>query len=163
MHLSDATLRRHRAQVFDYLRKRTGSPELAEDLTQEVFETAAAHLHRLDSEETILAWLYRVARNRLIDEARRRGRRPQLVALDIDSVDGPIEYDAQLGAAIRRASLRLSAADGELLGLRLLVGCPFAEVARRLGITEGAAKMRYLRALHGLRDELAKEGVTDAD
>jgi RNA polymerase sigma-70 factor (ECF subfamily) len=104
MPLSDAALRQHRAQVFKYLRRRTASDELAEDLTQEVFEAAAAHLETLDGAKPLLAWLYRVAHNRLIDELRRGERRPHLVALDADTLPEPagLEFGADVAAAIRR-------------------------------------------------------------
>jgi len=163
MPLSDAALRQHRAQVFKYLRRRTGSDELAEDLTQEVFETAAAHLGALDAAKPLLAWLYRVAHNRLIDELRRRERRPLLVALDADALPEPasLEFGAEVAGAIRRASMRLTDRDREILGLRLFAECSFAEVAHRLRINEPAAKMRYVRALRCLRAELEQEGVTN--
>jgi DNA-directed RNA polymerase specialized sigma24 family protein len=73
--VADAALRRQRAQVFRYLRRRTGSDELADDLTQDVFLAAAAHLARLELGESPLAWLYTVAKSRLVDEARRASLR----------------------------------------------------------------------------------------
>lgn len=161
--LSDAALRRHRAQVFQFLRRRIDSDELADDLTQEVFERAAAHLGSLDDSRPLLAWLYRVASNRLIDEIRRRQRRPQVVVLDEeDAPAAPVEFGPELGAAIRRASLRLPECDRKILGLRLFAGCSFAETAAQLKITEAAAKMRYLRALRTLCAELEQEGVSNA-
>jgi RNA polymerase sigma factor (sigma-70 family) len=162
MPLSDATIRQHRAQVFKYLRRRAPSDELADDLTQEVFETAVAHLGALDQSQPLLAWLYRVAQNRLIDELRRVERRPVLVALDADALAEPArEFGVDVAIAIRRASMRLTDRDREILGLRLFAECSFGEVARRLHINEPAAKMRYVRALRSLRAELEQEGVTN--
>jgi RNA polymerase sigma-70 factor (ECF subfamily) len=130
MHLSDAAIRRHRTQVFQYLRRHTGrDDDLAEDLTQDVFESAAAHLDKLDSQPPVLAWLYRVARNRFIDELRARERRPHIVPLDDESLHTDSEFNPLLGAAIRRASLRLPDSDREILGLRLFAGHSFADVA----------------------------------
>ena len=161
MRLSDAAIRSHRTQVFQYLRRRTGrDDDLAEDLTQDVFESAAAHLDQLDSRKPVLAWLYRVARNRLIDELRAREHRPHIVPLDDESLHAESEFSPLLGAAIRRASLRLPDSDREILGLRLFAGHSFADVANHLDLTEPAAKMRYVRALRKLRDELEQEGVS---
>jgi DNA-directed RNA polymerase specialized sigma24 family protein len=61
--------------------------------------------------------------------------------------------------ALRRASLRLSAPERRLLGLRLFAGKSFQDIAAELGSTEAAAKMRYLRAARSLRSELEKEGI----
>lgn len=157
---TDAAFRRHRAQVFRYLRRRTGSDELAEDLTQEVFLAAAEHLARLDSERPVLAWLYRVAQNRFLDELRRTRRRPRPLSLDVVSEQAESDFRPEIASALRRASLRLSESERELIGLRLFTESSFADVAARLGISEPAAKMRYLRALRALRAELEKEGIT---
>jgi RNA polymerase sigma-70 factor (ECF subfamily) len=159
MHISDAAIRLHRAQVFRYLRRRAGSDDLADDLTQDVFASAAAHLGQLQSDGPLLAWLYRVAQNRLVDEMRARDRRPHLVALTDEASQSEAEFGPLIGAAIRRASVRLAEGDREILGLRLFAGESFAVIANHLNVAEPAAKMRYVRALRRLRDELEKEGV----
>jgi RNA polymerase sigma-70 factor (ECF subfamily) len=157
---SDAAYRRHREQVLRYLRRRTGSDELAEDLTQDVFLSAAEHLSHLDNDRPVLAWLYVVARNRLIDEARRVRPRPRVVSLDAAPEEwSELDYRPEVGQALRRASLRLSERDRELLGLRLFGERSFAAIAARLGISEPAAKMRYMRVLRTLRAELEREGI----
>lgn len=157
---TDAQYRSQREQVFRYLRRRTRSDELADDLTQDVFESAAAHLAGLDTERPLLAWLYTVARNRLIDEARRSRPRPRIVSLDAaPEAQGELEYRPEVAQVLRRASLRLSGPDRELLALRLFGERSFATIAARLGISEPAAKMRYLRLLRDLRAELEKEGI----
>jgi DNA-directed RNA polymerase specialized sigma24 family protein len=46
-----------------------------------------------------------------------------------------------------------------VLALKLLRGLRFAEVGTELGVTPAAAKMRFVRALRALREELGKEGV----
>ncbi len=158
MQLSDAAIRLHRAQVFRYLRRRTGSDDLADDLTQDVFASVAAHLGQLEGERPLLAWLYRVARNRLVDEIRQRDRHPRLVALTAEAAS-ETEFGPLIGAAIRRAALRLSEGDREILGLRLFAGESFAAIANHLNVAEPAAKMRYVRALRRLRHELEQEGV----
>jgi RNA polymerase sigma-70 factor, ECF subfamily len=160
MQLSDAAIRLHRAQIFRYLRRRTESDELADDLTQDVFASAAAHLGHLQSDRPLLAWLYRVAHNRLVDEIRARDRRPRLVELTGEATtETEAEFGPLVAAAIRRASLRLDEGDREILGLRLFAGETFAEIANHLNVSEPAAKMRYMRALRRLRHELEKEGV----
>lgn len=157
---SDAVYRRHRDQVLRYLRRRTESHEVAEDLTQDVFVAAAAHLSRLDTERPLLAWLYTVAQNRLIDEARRARPRPRIVSLDaVPEARSELEYRPEVAQALRRASLRLSGPDRELLAQRLFGERSFSAIAARLGISEPAAKMRYLRLLRSLRAELEKEGI----
>jgi RNA polymerase sigma factor (sigma-70 family) len=156
---ADLAFRRHRAQVFRYLRRRTASNDVAEDLTQDVFVAASEHLAALDTERPVLAWLYRVAHNRLLDELRRTRRHPRPLSLDVMAEQGRLDYGDDVAAALRRASLRLSRDERELIGVRLFCEYSFADVAARLGISVPAARMRYLRALRALRAELEKEGV----
>jgi len=56
--LAELAFRRHHAQIYRYFRRRTGDPDRAEDLAQEVFTDAAAALTRGDWEpESMIAWL----------------------------------------------------------------------------------------------------------
>lgn len=68
-------LYRHYAQpLYFYLLKLSGSPPLAEDLTQETFVRATINLHTYEGEEA-RAWLFKVARNVYLDEWRKRKKR----------------------------------------------------------------------------------------
>lgn len=71
----------------------------------------------------------------------------------------PTGADAELATALRSALSRLAAPQREVLTLKLLRGGTFAEIAERLGTSEAAAKMRFVRALRLLRAELIEEGV----
>jgi RNA polymerase sigma-70 factor, ECF subfamily len=61
----------HRAELLGFLRQRVGDAELAEDLLQGVFVKAQAGLPGLQVEHP-RAWLFRVARNSVIDHYRTR-------------------------------------------------------------------------------------------
>ena len=99
---TDVAFRRHRAEVFRYLRRRLGNDEAAEDLTQDVFLKAVEELSRLDTSRPVLAWLYSVAQNRFLDELRRTRRRPRPLSLDV--VPEPAELDSLLRSPPRSAA-----------------------------------------------------------
>ena len=148
--------RRHYADVYRYLRRRTGDPDRSEDLAQEVFAAAAVALPAVDPAGSVLPWLYTVAQRRFADESRRRSRLARVLPL---VAARPPEFGADLGAALRHALARLPAGQRKVLVLKLLRGLPFAEIAAELESSEDAAKMRFSRALRALRAELAEEGV----
>jgi RNA polymerase sigma-70 factor (ECF subfamily) len=150
----ERAFRAHYGQVYRYLRRRTGDTEQAEDLAQQVFADAAAALPDFGANApSPLAWLYTVAHRRFVDEARRRAREP--VPEDATVTD----YGDDLRSTIVAAFGRLPEEQRTVLALKLLRGARFNEIAASLGIGEGAAKMRFVRALRNLRAELEREGV----
>ena len=152
----DRAFRAHYGQVYRYLRRRTGDESRAEELAQQVFADAAAALPDFGPDApSPLAWLYTVAHRRFVDEARRRAREAELY----DAPSEAAEYDEELTGALTAAFDRLPDDQRTVLALKLLRGLRFKEVAATLGIGEGAAKMRFLRALAALREELEREGV----
>jgi RNA polymerase sigma factor (sigma-70 family) len=155
-------LRRHYDLVFRYVRRRTRSHAEAEDVTQDVFADAAAALGRgaALSERQTLAWLYTVAKRRLVDEARRSARRPSQVEAQLELAPTPeSEYGAAVGDEINRALLELPELQREVVLMKLFDGLSFAEIGARIGTSEAAAKMRCVRGLEAVRSSLRREGI----
>jgi RNA polymerase sigma-70 factor, ECF subfamily len=59
-------------KIFRFLIGRTGDKELAKDLTQDILLKIMKKRSQLSSIGNLDAWIYRVARNRLIDHARKK-------------------------------------------------------------------------------------------
>src|SRR5579862_4489323 len=147
-------------RLMRFVRRRVASVEDAEDVTQAVFANAAASLEDGEGGSPTLAWLYTVAKRRIIDEARRR-ERSHTTSLEL--VAEPQAAEVRYGTEVARAfevALR-SMPEGQrrvVLG-RLIQACSFAELSRELGTTEAACWMRFMRGLQHLREELRKEGL----
>ena len=155
--VAEGAFRRHYGHVYGYFRRRLGDPERAEELTQEVFAAAASALpEERPGDPPVLAWLYTVARRRFADEARRRGRERNLAARL--SVRSGSDYEPVAGA-IREAIAALPGGQAQVVVLKLVRGLTFAEIGAEVGLTEGAAKMRFVRGLERLRAELSERGV----
>jgi RNA polymerase sigma-70 factor (ECF subfamily) len=151
-------------RIYAFIRRRTPSAEDAEDATQEVFTRAAQAFHRAGehARTPTLAWLYTVARNHLIDAARRRATRPETLPLEFLSQELATrdpEYGSEVGRVLKRAYSTLPKTQQDAIRLRLLEGRSFAEVGSALGIDETAAKMRVQRALRAMRQEFEQEGI----
>ena len=158
---SDATLYdRYGFTIFSYVRLYTASREDAEDLTLEVFAAALerANLRTL-SEQEQLAWLRRVARNKLVDGYRRASHHT-LVAFD--KIEELVEeYSAsdpeylllrqEEYIYLRKMVSRLSTLQQQVLHLRFSAGLSFAEIAVLLHKREGAVRKVLSRALAFLR------------
>jgi RNA polymerase sigma-70 factor (ECF subfamily) len=155
--------RRQYGSVYRFIRRRASSREEAEDLTQEVFEAAISALGqaRLDAEAPPLAWLYTVARRRLIDRFRapaRAGRRfdPE----ELSGQDDERSYGPSIINALLEGLRSLDDAQRRVVVMKLFEGRSFAEIAAEVGATEEACRMRLSRGLAKLRRQLERRGVT---
>src|SRR3989344_2331792 len=54
-------------KIYRFVYFRVGHKEIAEDLTEEVFIKAFENLHTLNQSSSFEAWLYQIARNKVID------------------------------------------------------------------------------------------------
>lgn len=159
--LVEHAFRQHQRQVFKYLLRRTRSASEAEELTQSVFVHAAAALPRNAPPDSLIGWLYAVAERRFIDEVRRRERGRKLeLQLGTRPRPAELEYGPSAARAIADAIAALPVEQQNVVTMKVLEGRPFAEIGSRLGITEGAATMRYMRALRTVREELEQAGHT---
>jgi len=128
----------------------------ADDIVQETFIRAWRHLPQLSADDRpVRPWLFRVARNLLIDANRAARARPMTVpgpAGEIATDSGVEEIlDRQLvSAAIRH----LSPAHQTVLVAAFYRGGTMAAVARELGIPHGTARSRLHYALDALRKQL---------
>jgi RNA polymerase sigma-70 factor (ECF subfamily) len=153
--------RRHLGEIYRYCLFRIGDEAAAEDLTEEVFLNMLQGLPRYtDRGIPFVAWLYRIARARVVDYQRQRARRPTELLADslADAAPGP-EAQAVSSAEVRelkRAMARLSDPYQMVLQLRFIEGCGLEETARRMGKTMGAAKVLQHRALRKLAELMEK-------
>jgi RNA polymerase sigma-70 factor (ECF subfamily) len=154
-------LRRHYREILGYVRSRVGSDEEAAEITQDVFAAAAEDLARSagDAPPT-LSWLYTVARKRLVDETRRRGR-VDLVSLEAVRDPGTEEgYGEAVRRALDASLAEMTEGQRQVVVLRLIEGWSFREIADGVGVTEEACRMRFMRGLEQLRDDFEQEGLT---
>ena len=150
--------------VYAYLRHRGLSCADAEDVTQDVLETAFVHLDAVEPGR-LHAWLLAVARNKLVDRARRSGRTVSVAEPPetADAADDPAEA-AIVSAdrdALAAALSRLGERDRRLIELRYIEERSVADTARRAGLSVSATKVALMRARQRLRAVLGTSGGTD--
>lgn len=152
--------------VLGYLRAR-GAAE-PNDLTAEVFLQLVRDLQSFEGgEREFRAWVFTVAHHRLVDERRRRGRRPvesvPAEAIADEQVGGDVEDEALARIEeqrVRRVLARLSGDQQSVLLLRILGDLTVDQIAGVLGKTPGAVKALQRRGLAALKREISRLGVT---
>lgn len=138
--------------VYGYLASRCGSAAVAEDLTSETFLAAVDAVQRGTVPELTVAWLIGVARHKLVDHWRRRGRERDLPEPEVAEVGAVDDWDVRLDQLVARDTLaELGPHHRSALTLRYLDGLPVREVAACLGRTEGATEVLLVRAKAAFR------------
>jgi RNA polymerase sigma-70 factor (ECF subfamily) len=154
--------RRHAEPLLAYLARRVCDPDVALDLTAESFAQAFMGRKRFrgSTDAEAAAWLYGIARRQLAlyfrkGEVERRAVRRlgiEVPRLDEDQYARLAEL-AELDdvrVALRVEIERLTPAQRDALRLRVIEELPYRDVAARLSISEGAARVRVARGLKAL-------------
>jgi RNA polymerase sigma-70 factor, ECF subfamily len=147
---------RHSHAVFRLAYRMTGNEQDAEDIVQETFLRAYKQLPRFDGRAAFGTWVYRIAANCSLDLLRaRRVRGERQPALDTAESSDPsperVTRSKQLASMLDRALEQLSEAERTAFLLRHYEGCTIEDIAKVLGIRNGAAKHSVFRAVQKLR------------
>lgn len=143
----------HHLSVFRFLRRMTGSVDEAEDLLQETFLRVARAQQRYREQGNERAWLFRIARNVLLNRRRDRGRRPREHEGTESLQRGPQVLE-RLG--LQEALEKLDVGLREAFLLREVGGLGYMEIAAACDTTPDAVRNRIFRARMELRRVLSK-------
>lgn len=155
------TLRYYRP-VCGYLLRRTGQPDLVEDLAQETFLEAYRALQSGTRPTHLAGWLFGIAHHRCGKWFRRK--RPALFAPDElperpaptpSDVREELEEQERLLARLEDGLAELPEEARELLRLKYRRGMTCEEIARELGRPVGTVKSQLARTCKALRQRLA--------
>ena len=165
----DLLVGRYRHSLFSWLLGMTGSRADAEDLFQDVWFRVIRHAGRFN-DVSFKAWMWKIARNLLIDF--RRKRRPDISLDAVENEDdqplleqladkgvGPakaVELD-DLTRRVMQAVARLPDVQREVFLMRVQGDFSFSEIAETLDIPLNTALGRMHDAMNKLKKLLAKE------
>lgn len=155
----DRAWQAHQREIQGFLEHRASNVAEADDLLQEVFLKVLLQGRAFCELDNPRAWLFRVARNLIIDRRRQDGTREPLQPLPDDlSAPPPAEIEPVdlLTHCLPSVLSRLSAKDREAIVLCDLQGMAVSDYARQFALSLAAAKSRLQRARQRLRSRLAK-------
>ena len=139
--------RRYSRDVYRYAYWISGDATEAEDLTSESFVRAWAGAEDLRT-ETVKAYLFTIAHNLFLQRRRRADRQVALDPEFPDPAPGPDRLVEQRGEvrALLKAMQALPVADRAALLMSAEHSLPYEEIARSLGLSLSAAKVKVHRA-----------------
>jgi RNA polymerase sigma factor (sigma-70 family) len=156
----EATFGRERRRLLDFLRRRVGDRGDAEDLLQEVFSQLLSTDSLTEPIENLTAWLFSVARNKVIDwyRARRLAREGARERDDLrsDPADGPDHayWRSVFWSELADALDDLPEEQRDVFVAHQLEGLSFKEIAARTGEPINTLLSRKHYAVLFLRERL---------
>jgi RNA polymerase sigma-70 factor, ECF subfamily len=150
-------------RIYAFAYRRTHDDPAARDITSATFEKVLRNLHRYQSRSiSVSAWLYRIARNEVVNYYRQRWTFLPLhnqypAKLNVErTVQAQQDQDA-----LHIALSHLSQAEREVITLRYLDELSSTEVAEILGCSVDNLYVRLHRALGKLRKQLEKLEISE--
>ena len=145
-------------KIFRYLYWHVGDVYVAEDLTSEVFLRVFKNLGKF-KDGYVQAWIYRIAKNLLIDHYRGKKTRSLEFAEEIAVDDDLIEKLAKDENAkhLKKAVAKLPENLREVVILRFFEEMSAAQVAEVMNLSEGNVRVLQFRGLKKLKEELNEQ------
>ena len=170
--LFEILMRRHNERIYRAARAILRDDTEAEDVMQQTYVNAYAHLRQFHGRAQFSTWLTRIA----VNEALSRVRRNQnYLCVDEDTIDSECFADrvdpsnpeqqaaaGELRIVLERAIDRLADGTREVFMLREVEGMSTAEVAAALDVSEDVVKTRLSRARAAIRRDLTKRSGASA-
>ena len=164
--LFETLMRRHNQRVYRAVRAVLRSDEEAEDVLQQAYLNAYAHLDQFAGDAQFSTWLTRIAVNQALAHRRKRGipfeDQGEIEVADTNTPDPERQAAAsELRELMEQEVEALPDAFRATFMMREVEGLSTNETAETLGISEDLVKTRLHRARSLLRDNLYKRaGVT---
>jgi len=153
------------AQVRAFVRRRITDPSRAEDLVGEILLRIHQNLDSVDDRERLVKWVFRVARNAIIDEYRRAGRGreqpvPELAAGAVEEPESGADDESgvleELAGCLRPLLDGLPVEQRRAVELIDLDGVPQSRAARDEGVSLSGMKSRVQRGRRRLAELLGQ-------
>jgi len=152
-------------RVYSYVLLQLGDAQQAEDIASETMLKVLEALPRYRFRGVpFSAWVFRIARNCLIDHHRRRRRRTEVsleAVAEAQAQDPSPAARAEMSdshARLRRALMQLTEEQRQVIILKFVEGLDNRAIAKVLGRREGAVKSLQYRALQALKRIMQEEG-----
>jgi RNA polymerase sigma factor (sigma-70 family) len=123
----------------------------AEDVVQEVLLAIHLKRHTWDADQPFTPWLNAVARHKVIDALRKRGRRGEFPIEGLEEIlPAPMEEEGTSHTELERLVARLDGRSHDIVAAISLEGKSIGDVAKDRGMSEGAVRVALHRGLRKL-------------
>ena len=157
----DDLIARWHAPLWAFVRRLTSDDDEAREILQDVWLRVIRGIPRLRDATKLRAWLYGIARRRLMDRLREQYARARAVDVDVDVDEIPTALAVdEIGDldALERAVAQLPVLEREAVTLFYLHELSLNEIAEALKVPVGTVKSRLFRGRRLLRQRMTEKG-----
>jgi len=150
-------IERYQAPLRYFINRLSESTEMAEDIFQETWLTVIRRIHSLKKIDAFPIWLYRIARNMVYQQLRRKRKLSKLnenIAVPNDTENDV--FSPEDAAKVHRCLEKLRPEYKEVLMLRFLEQMSYQQMAQVLDCSLGTVKSRIYYAKLALKKEMEK-------
>lgn len=149
-----------KGELHAFVSKRVRDPLLADDIVQDVLLKIYLKIAQLKQSEKLMAWVYQIARNTIVDHFRQR-KLPDVTMMDWESETNRLNECVAL--CLQKVVLTLPAKYREAFQLSEIDNISQTQLASQLGISYSGAKSRVQRARQLLRKKMEELLVIKTD
>ncbi len=150
-------IERYQAPLRYFVSRLSANPEMVEDIFQDTWLTVIRRIHSLKKIDAFSTWLYRIARNKVYQQFRRK---KNLCELDQNiAVPNNTENDvfsSEDAAKVHRCLKELLPEYREVLMLRFLEQMSYEQISHVINCRLGTVKSRIHYAKLALKKEMEK-------
>ena len=152
------------SKLLNFIKSRINPIEDAEDILQDVFLKALVNINSLQSVDNLIAWLYRVAKNRIIDTYRKKSRnniplseidRENFITKILINPKKDIENDEMIRLVIEAID-QLPEDQKYIFIEHEIEGRSYKEISEDIGVSINTLLSRKRYAVRALRKKLNK-------
>ncbi len=150
-------IERYQAPLRYFISRLSANPETAEDIFQDTWLTVIKHIHTLKKIDAFSTWLYRIARNKVYQQFRRKRKLSELnenIAVP-NNTENDV-FSTEDAAKIHRCLKELLPEYKEVLMLRFLEQMSYEQISQVINCKLGTVKSRIHYAKLALKKELEK-------
>ncbi len=150
-------IERYQAPLRYYISRLSANPETAEDIFQDTWLTVIRRIHSLKKTDAFSTWLYRIARNKVYQQFRRKRKLSELnenIAVP-NNTENDV-FSTEDAAKIHRCLKELLPEYKEVLMLRFLEQMSYEQISQVINCKLGTVKSRIHYAKLALKKELEK-------
>ncbi|MHC4439342.1 MAG: RNA polymerase sigma factor [Planctomycetota bacterium] len=142
-----------------YVRRLDSGGANIDDTLQDIWLAVFKKIHKLKDAQVFTVWLYRIARNKVYDEFRRKDRFEKLPEEDEIPVSGSAEpaIDTNDAEKLHVALNKIKPFHREVLTLSFIEQIPYQSIADVVGCSIGTVRSRIFYAKKSLRQELERQ------